>query len=98
MSSNSSFCGNCGGPLRAEAKFCHRCGVDINLYKSTPAIEKPAELSRGSEHYCSITEERIGLLSDKTLQAELEREIAAESARNSSTLRQPSPNKTAPVK
>jgi len=98
MNSNSTFCGNCGGPLRTDAKFCHRCGVDINLYKSVPAIAKPSSLGRGTERSSASTEERIGLLSDKRLQAELEREISAESASCPSTVRQPASANTTRVK
>lgn len=83
--------------MRDEAKFCHRCGVDINLYKSTPTMEKPAGLGRGPERYSSLTEERIGLLSDKDLKAALEREISAESAGCPATARQPMDAKTMPV-
>jgi hypothetical protein len=87
MNSKSPFCGNCGGPLRGEAKFCHRCGVDIDLYKSIPAISKSLP-GRGTESYSSITGERICLLSDKNLQAQLEREMSAEPANCSTTDRQ----------
>src|SRR5882724_8359232 len=85
MNSKSPFCGNCGGPLRGEAKFCHRCGVDINLYKSIPAIPGDA---RGTERYSSITEERMCKLSDKNLQAQLEREMSVDSINCSTTDRQ----------
>ncbi|HZS45431.1 MAG TPA: zinc ribbon domain-containing protein [Blastocatellia bacterium] len=74
MSVESPFCGNCGGRLRPDAKFCHRCGVDFKLFKSSPQAAS-GKLNRDTTEYTAITEERICALSDKNLQAALERDL-----------------------